>query len=70
MVRLKSYFSEFFHSFRNKIKCCEAFMDDKTKKNLIMKITQIAVPVFAFIFLVIYISCGIYFVSFDPKYKF
>ena len=45
-------------------------MDDQTKKNLIMKITQIAVPVLTFIFLMIYILCGIYFVYFDPKYNF
>ena len=45
-------------------------MDDKTKKKIMINITQIAVPILAFIFLMIYILCGIYFVYFDPKYNF
>lgn len=37
---------------------------------LMISATQLAVPVLALVFVIIYFFCGIYFVYFDPKYNF
>ena len=44
--------------------------DERSLMELMISATQLAVPVLALVFVIIYFFCGIYFVYFDPKYNF
>ena len=45
-------------------------VEDGAVLQLVLNMTQVAVPVTALAFVTIYFLCGIYFVYLDPKYNF
>ena len=45
-------------------------VEDEAVLQLVLNMTQVAVPVTALAFVTIYFLCGIYFVYLDPKYNF